>query len=770
MKINSTLLSTLWGASLNIGTWNILFELSENLVPASNTAFSLSNWTNIAWTFSFLWDDLSKLQFVPSSDLQAWTYSLNATSWAKDWSSNGNIINVSIPVLIVTDSDLPTWIAIGTNTWININDWASLTNNQSVQLTLNAIDNVWVSQMMISNDSNFVWASWETYSTSKLNWTLSSWTWIKTVYVKFKDSTWNISSTYNDTIEYWDTNNYVIFNNLDSIYTDNSTIELSWSCNYISNTWVILSSTLIWYVNWVSIWNINCNSQTWFHTFNLTDNTSNLIRLEYDIASSINNTINIIRPIPTCSAPANSTLDWWTAYPTCDFTCNAWYTKQWWACIAKSTAVNTAIYNSRTFSFTAFTLYYNSPLSKVSQALAITYWTSTLSTTFTLASDWTTVSLSSSNETITCNSWYQVSWNTCIVIPPAPSSWWGGVSTIPTCIDTMLQCSLSNWIYIYKRNTWVICNNGNLGKACIPPVNTQTGTTNTDTTSTWTTNTSTWTQIYFIDISNHFAKNYIIQLALSWIVNWYTDNTFRPDNNTSRIEFLKILIKWLGKDYSAYAWQKNPFWDVDDNSWQSPIVSKALALWIISQNKYFYPDKTISREEAMKMLIRTSEMTMLNVTNSSFVDSSGWAKNYIETAYKAWIINGQSISWKLMFRPSDNITRAEVAKLIVKTIEFIKNWNSTSSNTIDDSSTSIKYVKDFFTLTKELKFWDYGDEVWYLQDIMKHFNYFDYDSTKYFWNITKESYIKFAKDKLWITSTDWTVTLDSITKIMNLNW
>ncbi|MDD5213776.1 MAG: S-layer homology domain-containing protein [Candidatus Gracilibacteria bacterium] len=796
LKINSTLLSTLGSQSLNIGTGNLLFDISENLIPSSTGSFTLLKGTGtITGTFSFLNDNLTKLYFVTSSSLSVGTYTLTATSGAKDWSSNGNIIDVSIPSLIVADSSAPTGIAIGTSTGISINDGASLTNNNYVQLTLAAIDDIGVSQMMISNVSNFSGASWETYNTSKLNWDLGTGAGTKTVYIKFKDEAGNISSTYSDSIEYGPTNNYISFNNLNSIYTNNSSIDLSGSCNYISSTGSTLGTTLSGSVNGVSIGSINCNSQIWSHTFNLADNTTNLIRLEFDNNSSINNEISIIRPIPTCSTPSNATLVPGTTYPTCDFTCNTGYTKQGGSCIAKSTAITTAISNSRTFSFTAFTLYYNSPQTKSSLPLSIANGTSTLTTTFTLASNGTDVSLSNSSEAISCNSGYHVSGTSC-AINQSSGGGGGGGSITPTCTDTMLQCSLYNNSYIWTRKSGVSCTGGNLGLSCIPA--SQTGTTNTGTTTTQTgtTNTSTGntnqgggtntgttttqvpeiieivkadgTKIYLNDIANHFAKNYIIALASSGIVNGYPDNTFRPDNNTSRIEFLKMLLKGLGKDYSSYAGQKNPFWDVDDNSWQSRVVAKALALGIISQNKYFNPDKTISREETMKMLIRTSGINLLSVTNSSFADSNGWAKNYIETAYKAGIISGQSIGGKLIFRPTDNITRAEVAKIIVKSIELLNSGLTNQTNT-STTNTIINKVKDAYTLTKELKFGDYGDEVGYLQDIMKHFNYFDYDSTKYFGNITKTAYINFAKDKLGIIS-DGTMLKSDISKIMELNW
>ncbi|MBM4402073.1 MAG: carboxypeptidase regulatory-like domain-containing protein [Candidatus Cloacimonetes bacterium] len=53
--------------------------------------------------------------------------------------------------------------------------------------------------MMVSNSSDFAGASWETYAISK-SWTLTSGDGSKTVYIKFKDTAGNTSSTYSDSI------------------------------------------------------------------------------------------------------------------------------------------------------------------------------------------------------------------------------------------------------------------------------------------------------------------------------------------------------------------------------------------------------------------------------------------------------------------------------------------------------------------------------------------------------------------------------------------
>lgn len=85
-----------------------------------------------------------------------------------------------------------------------INSGNSYTTSTSVTLTISAADNVDPAssiQMQVSNNSDFSEASWESYAASK-SWTLTSGDGTKTVYIRFKDSDGNISSTYSDSIIY----------------------------------------------------------------------------------------------------------------------------------------------------------------------------------------------------------------------------------------------------------------------------------------------------------------------------------------------------------------------------------------------------------------------------------------------------------------------------------------------------------------------------------------------------------------------------------------
>ena len=84
-----------------------------------------------------------------------------------------------------------------TNTSISIASGVISTTNVNVTLTLGATG---ASYMMINNSNNFTGSSWEAYVTTK-SWTLTSGVGTKTVYVKFKDTSDNISTAVSDTIE-----------------------------------------------------------------------------------------------------------------------------------------------------------------------------------------------------------------------------------------------------------------------------------------------------------------------------------------------------------------------------------------------------------------------------------------------------------------------------------------------------------------------------------------------------------------------------------------
>jgi hypothetical protein len=348
---------------------------------------------------------------------------------------------------------------------------------------------------------------------------------------------------------------------------------------------------------------------------------------------------------------------------------------------------------------------------------------------------WSTVSIKltssssySSSVSSTVTIWWISSTYTITTKSQTISSWgwWGSSSSIATCLDTQLTCY--NGIYII--NPWINCNSWNLWKIC-NIVTSSTGQTNENSWSIINSNQEQWNEnswslinsnqeqwnensniepnnnnlqelvdkinkdptlnktyniqknntwsnssndrekvnVYFKDIKNNFAKQYIEKLASKWIVTWYKDNTFNPQQPITRAEYLKIVLRANNIDYSKVDTKILYFTDVDKNSWQAKVVTKATELWIISKNnKKFRPNDNISRAEAMKILIKWSNIKVQEIKNSSFWDVSGVFTKYIETAKNLWIISANT-----HFRPTNNISRAEVAKIIIKIIELNDN-------------------------------------------------------------------------------------------------
>ncbi|KKQ27623.1 MAG: hypothetical protein US42_C0007G0014 [Candidatus Magasanikbacteria bacterium GW2011_GWC2_37_14] len=85
-----------------------------------------------------------------------------------------------------------------TNISIKINENAVTAQSNQVTLTLLASG---ASQMILSNTSDFTGATWEAYNSSKI-WLLTTGAGTKTVYVKFRDSSFNVSSVVSDSIDY----------------------------------------------------------------------------------------------------------------------------------------------------------------------------------------------------------------------------------------------------------------------------------------------------------------------------------------------------------------------------------------------------------------------------------------------------------------------------------------------------------------------------------------------------------------------------------------
>ena len=141
---------------------------------------------------------------------------------------------------------------------------------------------------------------------------------------------------------------------------------------------------------------------------------------------------------------------------------------------------------------------------------------------------------------------------------------------------------------------------------------------------------------------------------------------YDPDDSLTRAEFLKILIRTTG--WKVVTLNNIAFDDVETDDWYAPYVSIALSHGIISStNRDFNPDDDISRAEVAKIIVGAFGADTSD-THATFadVDTSSEFSGYIETAKNLGFLSGQMINGQLVFRPHDPITRAEIAKIIAQ--------------------------------------------------------------------------------------------------------
>lgn len=167
-----------------------------------------------------------------------------------------------------------------------------------------------------------------------------------------------------------------------------------------------------------------------------------------------------------------------------------------------------------------------------------------------------------------------------------------------------------------------------------------------------------WKNNNFSDInSDHPYFSYILWLKNKWLLSWYSDNTYRGNSFVTRAELLKIIFNITGTTLSNVS--KNFFKDIDTNSWVKKYVNTWVELWLIStNNSLFRPNENISRSEALKIIIRLLWIDISTWISCEYTDVkwTEWYAKYVDISCKYNLI-----PWnKTHFYPNKSLTRYEL--------------------------------------------------------------------------------------------------------------
>lgn len=180
----------------------------------------------------------------------------------------------------------------------------------------------------------------------------------------------------------------------------------------------------------------------------------------------------------------------------------------------------------------------------------------------------------------------------------------------------------------------------------------------------------------FWDVSkNHWAYDAIHEMAKKGIITGYPDGSFRPNDPVTRAEFAKIMIAASGIPMNSSHNLSQTFEDVPRNHWAFRYIeyAKPYLTGYQSGSTYTYkPNENAVREDIAVALVRlmsydSTKTPDLNLLEQ-FKDRDEISTNlrpFIALAISTNLISGYS---DRTFRPQAQITRAEAASLLYRTL------------------------------------------------------------------------------------------------------
>ena len=193
-------------------------------------------------------------------------------------------------------------------------------------------------------------------------------------------------------------------------------------------------------------------------------------------------------------------------------------------------------------------------------------------------------------------------------------------------------------------------------------------------------------QRVFADVANNEWYSEWIFTATSWgysYMNGYAGTQFfGPNDSIKRGDVAVTLFKmaggtlWVdseeGKDEPAKEFD-TPFSDVDSSMYYAQAIQWAQKAGIVKGDEgtdKFRPEDTISRQELAVMLARYAKMTGVDTTADAsalegYTDASAVADYAADSV--AWAVEAEVMGQGVdALRPTDSITRAEVAAMTVR--------------------------------------------------------------------------------------------------------
>ena len=179
-------------------------------------------------------------------------------------------------------------------------------------------------------------------------------------------------------------------------------------------------------------------------------------------------------------------------------------------------------------------------------------------------------------------------------------------------------------------------------------------------------------------------------------IKGYPNGSFKPNATITRAEAASIFYRLLtDTTRKTYTTTYNTFKDVPAKAWYNTAVSTMAKLGIVNgdANGYFRPSDPITRAEIAAMIARC-DGAYYTGTSTVFSDTYGhWASSYIDRAYELGWINGYGTT----YAPDRYISRAETVAVLNRVLNRAPQYTSDLTRnytTFSDVATSAWYYLD----------------------------------------------------------------------------
>ncbi|MGI8589031.1 MAG: S-layer homology domain-containing protein [Chloroflexia bacterium] len=180
-------------------------------------------------------------------------------------------------------------------------------------------------------------------------------------------------------------------------------------------------------------------------------------------------------------------------------------------------------------------------------------------------------------------------------------------------------------------------------------------------------------------------------LACHGIISGYSNGTYRPYNNTTRSQMVKIVVIGFGMEVATPTPPAYSFTDVTPSNPFFAVIETAAAADIVNgyacgaapagpcdslHRPYFLPYAAVTRGQLSKIVVITAQWRLINSPEATFEDVAPGSTFYtvVETAYCHGIISGYQCGTTPLepcdpqgrpyFRPNNDAIRGQIAKIV----------------------------------------------------------------------------------------------------------